>query len=371
MGAIHPAVVTTKTAPLRVLVVDDEPNNLKLLSEALLGNGYEVFVAADGLDALDAFHHHQPDLVLLDVVMPGMDGFDTCRRLKALPGCDPQVVFLTAMQDSDAVIKGFEAGGADYVTKPFDLPVLLARVRTHASLGRINKDFRYNLDQRGLALKSADRRLTRLSRELAATEERERRQLAENLHDGPIQDLALARIQLEMALIDPDPLVQTSSLNACAQLLRGSLGSLRTLLFDISPPAMTGAGLPSALQRLATHISDRGPMQVDFRCRGTPEELEELEEGRMQALFRAARELLVNATKHAGSEGITMELTFGNHQVCVTIHDHGKGFDPHTINRGSYGLNSVRERLALFGGSLMIDSDHHGTRAKAQLPLRD
>jgi len=351
-----------------VLIVDDEPDNLKLLGEILLKQHYEVFVAASGAEALEVFATHQPDLVLLDVMMPGMDGFETCRRLRALPDSNPQIVFLTAMQDRDALVKGFEAGGADYITKPFDPPILLARVRTHASLGRLTREFRDALEQRSQALRDANHRLMQLSRKLAATEERERRQLAEDLHDGPIQDLALARIQLQLAQIAENPDIQQPSLAASEELLQDSLTSLRTLLFELSPPAMTTAGLASALQRLAAHITERWPISIRFDTRGEPLELGE---GQLQALFRAARELLVNAAKHAETRQIAMQLVFAPDQVHVLIEDHGCGFDPQISKPGSYGLTSVRERLAVFGGRLLIESDESGTRAEAVLPLGD
>ena len=352
----------------QILIVDDEADNLKLLGETLLQQDYEVFVAASGAEALKVFASQQPDLVLLDVMMPGMDGFETCRQLHALPDCNPQIIFLTAMQDSDALVKGFEAGGADYITKPFDVPVLLARVRTQASLGRLNREFRDALEQRSQALWEANRRLMQLSRELAATEERERRQLAEDLHDGPIQDLALARIQLELAQVADNPDIQKPSLASSAELLQDSLASLRTVLFELSPPAMTASGLASALQRLAAHVTERWPVSIDFTTSGDPLDLSE---GQLQALFRAARELLVNAAKHAETDTIKMRLVFAPDQVSVLIQDRGVGFDPQTNKQGSYGLTSVRERLAVFGGTLSIQSDQHGTRAEADLPLND
>lgn len=366
-----------------MLIVDDEPDNLKMLGETLLKQDYEVFVAASGSEALEVFATQQPDLVLLDVMMPGMDGFETCRQLRALPDSNPQIVFLTAMQDSYALLKGFEAGGADYITKPFDVPVLLARVRSHAALGRLNRDFRDALERRSQALRDANHRLMQLSRELAATEERERRQLAEDLHDGPIQDLALARIQLELAQVaeasdGPDGnnpgenpgenpgVLRQSSLAASAELLRDSLASLRTLLFELSPPAMTASGLASALQRLAAHVAERWPVVIRVDSNGDPLALSE---GQLQALFRAARELLVNAAKHADTEQVAMQLLFETTRVRVIIEDPGKGFDPQTNKPGSYGLISVRERLAIFGGTLTIRSDHRGTWAEASLPL--
>ncbi len=118
-----------------ILVVDDIPNNLTILAEALTNTGYNVFVANSGDRALYQVEHHIPDLILLDILMPGLDGFETCRRLKAKPDtAQIPVVFMTALDDVENTIKGFEAGGVDYINKPFRQAEVLARINTHLSI---------------------------------------------------------------------------------------------------------------------------------------------------------------------------------------------------------------------------------------------
>jgi DNA-binding response OmpR family regulator len=124
----------------RVLVVDDDPANVSLLAAVLRRAGFETEEATSGGEALGAAAVRPPDLVLLDVVMPGLDGFATCRRLKALPGCgDVPVVFVTAMGEIDAKVEAFEAGGVDHVAKPFDAREVVARVHAHVSLRRLRQ----------------------------------------------------------------------------------------------------------------------------------------------------------------------------------------------------------------------------------------
>ena len=121
----------------RILVVDDNPVNLGVLVDNLEVHGYEVLVALGGNEALDRVRFAKPDLVLLDVMMPDMDGFETCRRLKAQADSrDIPVIFMTALTDVDSKVKAFAAGGVDYVSKPFQIEELMARVRTHLSLRR-------------------------------------------------------------------------------------------------------------------------------------------------------------------------------------------------------------------------------------------
>ncbi|MEO6216874.1 MAG: EAL domain-containing protein [Sphingomonas sp.] len=118
-----------------ILAVDDNPVNLALMVAHLEKHGFEVTVAGGGEEALKRAAFGQPDLILLDVMMPGIDGFETCRRLKADPATrDIPVIFMTALSDVDDKVAGFEAGGIDYVSKPFQIEELLARVRTHLAL---------------------------------------------------------------------------------------------------------------------------------------------------------------------------------------------------------------------------------------------
>jgi DNA-binding response OmpR family regulator len=114
-----------------ILVVDDTPANIGFLLETLSQAGYRVRVAPDGESALEQVEYSPPDLVLLDVMMPGIDGFETCRRLRKLPKvAQMPVIFMTALSDAQDKVRAFAAGADDYVTKPFQYEEVLARVRT-------------------------------------------------------------------------------------------------------------------------------------------------------------------------------------------------------------------------------------------------
>lgn len=125
----------SQNAKSLVLIVDDEPVNLKLLRSVLLSAGHEVIAAADGITALQMAEASQPQLILLDVTMPDMDGYAVCSRLKTSESTRHiPVIFVTARDDMAAEARGFELGAADYITKPILFPVVLARVRTHLAL---------------------------------------------------------------------------------------------------------------------------------------------------------------------------------------------------------------------------------------------
>jgi len=124
-----------------ILVVDDVPANLGVLLEFLGGAGFEVLVAEDGMGALEQLRFSQPDIILLDVLMPGMDGLEVCRRLKQEPGTrDIPVIFMTALTETVDKVAGFAAGGVDYVTKPVQPEEVLARVRAHLEIRRLQRE---------------------------------------------------------------------------------------------------------------------------------------------------------------------------------------------------------------------------------------
>ncbi|MEH2089598.1 sensor histidine kinase [Nostoc sp.] len=141
-----------------ILIVDDIPTNLDVISEALSNEGYKVAIATSGERALQQIERRPPDLILLDVMMPGIDGFETCQRLKANPKtCDIPVMFMTALADVDNKVKGLKLGAVDYVTKPFQEEEVLARVKTHLQLRLLSQ----NLEQQ-VAQKTAELRATQL-----------------------------------------------------------------------------------------------------------------------------------------------------------------------------------------------------------------
>jgi len=132
------------------LVVDDSPETLRLLTDALDGAGMTVMVALDGAAAMRIVDQITPDIVLLDAVMPGMDGFETCKRLKRDAGLDGvPIIFMTGLAETEHIVRGLEAGGVDYVTKPIVVEEMLARIRVHLANARMTQSARAALDVSG------------------------------------------------------------------------------------------------------------------------------------------------------------------------------------------------------------------------------
>lgn len=123
-----------------ILTVDDTPANIRLLTHYLEKQGYRVLTAEDGFEGFKAAIHHHPDLILLDIMMPGTDGYEVCELLKAEEETrDIPIVFLTAKADVEDKVKGFELGAADYITKPFNLVEIAARVQNQLELKYLQK----------------------------------------------------------------------------------------------------------------------------------------------------------------------------------------------------------------------------------------
>jgi DNA-binding response OmpR family regulator/DNA-binding CsgD family transcriptional regulator len=132
------------------LIVDDSPETLRLLTDALDGAGMTVMVALDGAAAMRIVDQITPDIVLLDAVMPGLDGFETCRRLKRDAGLDHvPIIFMTGLTETEHIVRGLEAGGVDYVTKPIVVEEMLARIRVHLANARLTQSARAALDVSG------------------------------------------------------------------------------------------------------------------------------------------------------------------------------------------------------------------------------
>jgi signal transduction histidine kinase len=140
--------VTTSAPATSILVVDDTIENLRLLSSVLGDQGFEVRPVISGRQAVEAARRDPPDLILLDINMPGMNGYETCIALKQIDGLSTvPIIFLTALSSTDDKITAFGVGGVDYVTKPFQTEEVLARVRTHVALRRARMELVENLDR--------------------------------------------------------------------------------------------------------------------------------------------------------------------------------------------------------------------------------
>jgi formate hydrogenlyase transcriptional activator len=214
-----------------ILVVDDTPTNVKVLVEMLSREGYRVLVAREAESALEQARYAMPLVILLDVMMPGMDGFECCRRLKAdVTTADIPVVFMTALGDLEDKVRGFAAGGADYVVKPFEHEEVLARVRTHLKLRRLqlelaaaNAALEQRVAERTAELKNALKQVEALKDRL----ERENRYLQSEISEqGNHREIVGSSPALQQALRQVDLVAMADT----TVLINGETGAGKELI---------------------------------------------------------------------------------------------------------------------------------------------
>ena len=191
---------------IRILLVDDMPTNLKVLSESIRSEGWVTLIANDGESAIEQVEYTKPDLILLDVMMPGIDGFEVCQRLKANPETQSiPIIFMTALSDTVDKVRGLELGAVDYITKPFQREEVLARLRVHLKLCRfamtLKEQARGLEAQNQLAMQEIKKReqaeqvLRELKDQLEQRVEERTAELFNSLHQ--LQDAQLQLVQSE------------------------------------------------------------------------------------------------------------------------------------------------------------------------------
>ena len=254
-----------------VLIVDDNKANLSLLIDQLLAQGFQLMVAESGGSALERVHFRIPDIILLDVRMPGIDGFETCRRLKTDPAvADVPVIFLSSLTDADDKIQGFQAGGVDYIAKPLDFAEVLLRVRTHLSLRRLQRSLTQSnaeLEQRVAArtielqaeiarrtqseaeksllleaVRTQSQHLQTMGNQMVAQQSQRRADLSEELDQRVFQDLTRLRAHLD-AILDQEAAAEVRlRLKSMDQLLNHLLEATRQVaahMQEVSPEEAT------------------------------------------------------------------------------------------------------------------------------------
>ena len=150
-----------------IFIVDDHPSNIQLLSDFLKDSGFRVLVAKDGESAIKKLEKISPDLILMDVMMPGIDGWETCRRLKSSPStCDIPVIFMTVLSETEDKVKGFAVGGVDYITKPIQREEVLARINVQLRLRSLTKQLEKSKQAAEAANRAKSEFLTNMSHEL-------------------------------------------------------------------------------------------------------------------------------------------------------------------------------------------------------------
>ncbi len=367
-----------------VMVVDDVPDNLRRLSQMLGKYGYKVMPAQDGEMALEAAAASPPDLILLDIRMPGMDGYQVCTHLKDDPNLkDIPVIFVSALDDTADIVNGFSVGGVDYVTKPFQQEEVLSRVKTHLDLRRYQQSLQRRTEelshtveqlqaeiQERIRVEAAIKHEQCVLRRLLQSSDHERQLIAYEIHDGLAQHLVAATMYFEsfFGIVKDDPKAATETYEAGMQMLRRGLAETRQLINNVRPPILDDEGILAAINHLVSDYRGPNAPAIEFHDDLRVDRLNPVLEN---AIFRITQEGLNNACKYSQTDRIRVDLRQEDESSIRTeIRDWGVGFDPNLVKEGCFGLEGIRERARLLGGKAVVVSlPGEGTHIVAEFPL--
>lgn len=370
--------------PSEILVAEDSPEASSLLFHLLHRHGYVVRQAMDGELALYSVQAKPPDLILLDIRMPIVDGFDVCRRLKADPVTrEIPVIFLSGVTEVDAMLKGFHVGAVDYVIKPFNEEEVIARVKTQLELCRLRQQLEDAVQQRTLQLRNeieerklteaklraSEKQLRDLSGHLEDIREQERARLARELHDELGQALTVLRIDVQRL---DDYLLSSQFSRLLFERILNSFDGITQLTRSISenlrPGMLDVLGLSAAIQHHVSQFRDNTGIHCVLKL--TPKEFN-LKSRIATAVYRIIQESLTNVARHAHASLVDIQIAALESEIIVIIKDNGCGFQrPLSEITGKYGLLGMHERIHNLGGMLDIESvPGKGTRIEASIPF--
>lgn len=397
--AVQTQAATHTDVPIRVLVVDDDPDTVDLMVRLLESEGFATLQANSGQEALEIVRAEHPELVLLDVVMPGMNGREVCQVIKQDPALSDVFVILVSGHEitRDKRIKGLEIGADEYLHKPVQIAELIARigsfVRIHEAreaLRGANEELEQRVQDRTAELRAANTELRseveerkkaqdqlglyaselrKLSRKLIETQEMERRRIARELHDEAGQAMTVLKFvfnELE-DLLPPEGL---DRLDDGQQALNRMVALVRNLYQEVRPSILDDLGLLPALLWQFNRYTLNTQVDVEFEHKGIDGKrfAPDLE----TAAYRVAQESLTNIARHAGVSEAKVQVWSENEELHVRIVDEGRGFES---TRKQYkmdgcGVLGMNERVQFLGGSFAVDSElGKGTRIKADFPL--
>lgn len=363
-------------ADTSILIVDDEPANLRLLFALLDEHGYVVRFATGGRTALASVRAEAPDLVLLDIDMPDLSGYDVCRQLKDDPATrDIPVLFVSAAQDADAKVRSFQVGGVDYVSKPFQVDEVLARIRHQLTIHRQRRQ----IEAQAARLRELD---DAKSRFFAGVSHEFRTPLM--LTRGLVQDVldgvrgpvpAPARAELERALLHADRLEEL-----IAQIL--DLSKLEVGAVRLERRMVDLTALARRLVDAFAPLAERTGVALRVDAPAAPVVLP----ADAEALVKVVTNLLSNACRHTPRGGrVTLRLAGDDDAVRLSVEDTGCGIPADVLPRvferfyhhddgaarpgTGIGLALARELVELHGGTLGVESTvGRGSTFTARLP---
>ncbi len=357
-----------------ILLVDDEPKNLLALSALLEDLGHHLLLARSGDEALRCALEHELALILLDVRMPGIDGFETARLLHARERSRlTPIIFLTAAADGlGSIFRGYEVGAVAYLVKPLVPEVLLSKVSVFVDLHRKNAELSREITERRQAeqqVRESEERLRALASHIITVREQERAHIAREIHD----ELGQVLTGLKMDIVWLSKRIEDSTLlgkaQSMCQTVDDTIRTVRKIATGLRPVLLDDMGLVAAIAWQTNEFQKR----AGVRCESSlPSETQSFDTDLSTTMFRIFQELLTNVARHAHATRLEVELRAVNDRLVLKVSDNGVGIVPGAGNgKSSLGLLGLRERALQLGGSVDISSARgSGTRVAVSIPMR-
>lgn len=358
----------------KVLLIDDTPINLELLEELFLDiSGVETLTADSGKAGLEILSEHEVAVILLDVSMPGIDGFKTAQLIRNYPDTEHvPIIFLTAYGDVD-LMKGYALGGVDYITKPFNIRILISKVQVFVDLFRLKESMRiqqlkslqhekeravaYETAQLNEELTQTNQRLRDLSNRYIELQEDERKRLARQVHDELGQQLVATKMKLSIG--DYDSVVVMDMLDDLIHTTRQLSKSLR-------PAQLDHLGLVAAINDHLHQFSNQYDLDYNFVSDIDDDALDSTV---ASSLFRIYQEGIHNILKHSQARYVNVSLVKNDELIEFSIKDNGIGLTSLDQQKdGCFGLLGIQERLYPLNGNFEMKSDN-GTELIVTVPV--
>jgi signal transduction histidine kinase len=381
----------------KILIVDDSVLISEYLQALLEKNGFETQISDNGIEALDKALKYLPNLILLDIIMPELDGYETCKRLKEIDKLKSiPVIFVSSLNYNVDKVEAFNAGGVDFVTKPIEAPELIARINTHLHLTSLQRNLENTnaellnqitaYQQEIVKCKSINKQLEveknkaeeneRIGRNLSEklrgtefkyqkefeikilnaileTEEKERTKFAQELHDGlgPLITSALLYLQK----MEEDNSQDTKYLKNTIRFIEEALDSITEISNLLSPGVLKKFGLVSAISFLIRKYQSKDGPVFKFATNFN----QKLDYSIEISVYRIISELITNTLKHANASSVIILLNKTENNLILEYKDNGQDFDFKNVifNSERLGWYNIQNRINLLGGQLFIDKN--------------
>jgi signal transduction histidine kinase len=349
--------------PVNILMVDDQPAKLLSYEVMLEELGENLLKATSGREALEILLKTDVAVVLMDVSMPELDGFQLAEMIREHPRFQKTaIIFISAVHLTDLDrLKGYERGAVDYISVPVIPDLLRAKVSVFAELHR-----------KARQLEILNQELRRLSHSLMTAQDEERRRISRELHDGLGQDLTAVKMILG-GLVQPNQLKDSTENKTIAEVLSmmdSAIEQVRTMSHLLHPPLLDEMGLLSALRWYTEGFAKRSGVETVL---DVPKNFPRLEPEIEMAIFKIVQESLTNVFRHAEAKRAVVQLEERDGNALISIEDNGKGVGSgaEELHPNSYGIGviGIKQRAAEYDGQVTLRNTGSGTRVEVKIPL--